>query len=231
MAVFQDFSALSTILGYSFQNPKLLQEALTHSSLSRTARNNQRLEFLGDRVLGLVVAGMLFDLKPALPEGELALRQGTLVSQEILARIANHIDLGRYMRLAHGEKVSGGSYKPSALADCLEAILAALYLDGGMDAPAHFIKKHWTALLDTIETRQKDPKSALQEWSQGHGHGTPLYEIRGRTGPDHAPLFTIAVRVGEFPPVLGAGDNKRLAEQNAATLFLDTIIKKVPKSQ
>lgn len=209
------------ILGHSFRRPALLQEALTHASLSRHARNNQRMEFLGDRVLGLVVARALFELDPPLSEGELALRQGILVSKDTLAHVARAIDLGQYMRLAHGERASGGSYKSSALADCLEAVIAALYLDGGIPAAEQFILHHWRDRLSATQTLRKDPKSALQEWAQGRGHGTPRYEFFGQSGPDHAPSFTMVVYVGTFDPVSGMGETKRLAEQNAAADFLN----------
>ncbi len=216
---------LEAKIGYDFKNKKLLEEALTHSSLNSTQENNERLEFLGDRVLGLVIAQLLYHRFPGAPEGDLSLRHTQLVNKEALSQIGLILDLGHYLNMARGEKASGGQLKKSLLADACEALIAALYLDGGLSAAQAFISHYWKALLSEKSQFIKDAKSKLQEHVQGQGKSAPRYEIVGRTGPDHAPLFTVAIFVEGLPSKEGAGASRREAEQQAAQRLLEYLEK------
>jgi ribonuclease-3 len=214
-------------LGYNFRRPEWLEQALTHSSLSvvRHKRNqsNERLEFLGDRVLGLVVAEMLFARFPDEAEGDLAYRHAGLARRDALAQVARTIDLGAFLRLSRGEEEGGGRDNPGLLADCCEAVIAALYLDGGLDAASAFIRAHWAALVEERRAPPKDDKTRLQEWAQGGGRPLPVYREIGREGPGHAPVFTIEVVVAGCEPGRGEGPSKRAAEQAAARVLLERL--------
>lgn len=201
-------------LGHRFRDTTLLKTALTHSSAA--GRSYERLEFLGDRVLGLIVADLLIQRFPAEPEGALARRHAALVRRETLAEVALELDLGPHLRLARGEADAGGRENPAILADVCEAIIAALYLDGGLRAARGFVEPLWTPLLESARRPPQDAKTALQEWAQGRGLPLPIYEIVDRSGPDHEPLFTVAVSVEGLPVVTARGRSKRLAEQTAA---------------
>lgn len=215
-------------IGHPFADPQLLVRALTHASATGgpapSPPTNERLEFLGDRVLGLVIAEMLLKNFPAENEGRIAMRHTALVRREALARVARTIDLGSHMIMARGEEMSGGRNNPSLLADCCEAVIAALYLDGGLAAAGGFIQAYWTAMLAETPEPPKDAKTRLQEWAQGAGLGLPEYRETARTGPHHAPLFTVEGSVLGYPPLSATGPSKRAAEQNAATLLLEKII-------
>ena len=217
-------SALAGILAHKFNNVALLEQALTHPSASSKARpDNQRLEFLGDRVLGLTVAGMLMEAFPDLPEGELAPRFNALVRKEALAEIGAKIGLGEHLRLGRSESISGGRRKAAILADAMEAVIAALYLDGGMDAANTFIQKHWAPRLKSVRAAPVDAKSGLQEWAQGRGMATPDYQLLKREGPDHAPVFKVEATLESGESATGEARSKKLAEQAAAEALLEKV--------
>jgi ribonuclease-3 len=213
---------LEAVLGHDFVDQNLLAEALTHSSHGPAIRKPtyERLEFLGDRVLGLVVAEMLLNHFPGEEEGALARRHSALVMGETLARIGGGIGLSAHVIMSRGEDEAGGRNKPNLLADVLEAVIAALYLDGGLEVAAEFIKKHWRPLMDGTPTPPQDAKTALQEWVQGQGKPLPDYELMSRTGPDHVPLFTVRARAADAQPETATGPSKRAAEQAAAKAVL-----------
>jgi ribonuclease III len=210
-------------LDYKFRSSRLLEQALTHSSV-RAGRSgqldNERLEFLGDRVLGLAVAELLLTTFPKLREGELARRFNKLVSGESCAEVARSIDLGRFVILADSEAGSGGRDKDTILADAMEAILGAIFIEAGFEKARATVLKIWSYRLSQLTKNPVDPKSALQEWAQGRGLALPVYLERSRSGPDHAPQFVAEVQVGEYPPASAAGPSKRQAEQAAALTFL-----------
>lgn len=208
-------------LGHRFAGSDLLTRALTHASAEADiTRNNERLEFLGDRVLALIIADLLLARFADQSEGGLALRLNALVRRETLADVARDIGLAGAIIMASAERSSGGSDKPAILADTCEALIAALYLDGGMAAARNFVEKQWGPRLDAMITAQADPKSALQQWSQGRKLGIPAYNVTGRAGPDHAPQFIVEVSVTGLPPASGSGASKREAEQAAAGAML-----------
>jgi len=213
--------ALETQLGHSFRDPQLLERALTHASASANA-SNERLEFLGDRVLGLVIAEKLYTLYPNDSEGALALKLNALVRQETCAQAAEAAGLSDHLILANSEEGSGGRKKAVILAGACEAIIAALYFDGGMDTARAFILRYWAQALATLNDDMRDPKTVLQEWAQSRkGSGGPAYRLVKREGPDHAPRFEIEVRVKGEEPALGEGGSKREAEQAAAKALLE----------
>ncbi len=204
-------------LGYRFRSSGLLRQALTHSSATgESSRNNERLEFLGDRVLALLVADLLLQHFPDASEGDLALRLNALVRRETCAAVALEVELGACLTLAPAEAASGGRDKPAILGDACEAVIGALYLDGGMAAARGFVEMRWTPRLTGLAAAPADAKSALQEWSQARKLGTPDYTVISRDGPDHAPVFVIEVQLPGHAPACGTGASKREAEQAAA---------------
>ena len=218
---------LEKALGHRFSNAGLLEIALTHSSMRAggdrvvgEGGDNERLEFLGDRVLGLAIADMLTTAFPHAAEGELARRYNRLVRREACAEVATQLDLGRYLVLSEGEADSGGRAKITILADACEALLGAIFLDRGFDQARKVVLRLWQPRLDNEERDRPDPKSALQEWAQGLGFAIPTYTVTDRKGPDHAPHFTAEVRISGRKPASGEGTSKRLAEQAAAMSFL-----------
>lgn len=217
-------SLLETILGYEFSRPELLRRAVTHASAATEAWNAyERLEFLGDRVLGLMVAEQLLGRFPREREGEIARRHVQLVRKETLAEVSRRLGVGQFLLLSRGEEEAGSRDSESILADVMEAILAALYLDGGLEPVRRFICEHWTPLLEAELEPPRDPKTTLQEWAQARRHGLPLYKVETQNGPPHAPEFTISVTVADFPSRLAKGRSKRHAEQAAATLLLEDL--------
>ena len=210
-------------LGHRFARPGLLGLALTHSSAPSNGRSNQRLEFLGDRVLGLVVAQALYERFPDEEEGALAPRLAALVRRDTLARVARDIGLGGHVVMSQGEEESGGRDNPSILADACEAVIAALYLDGGMESAQQFIRRHWLPLMEEDQSPPKDAKTKLQEWAQGRGLALPKYTETGRQGPAHAPVFSVQVSVEGADPAAATGPSKRAAEQAAASALLERI--------
>lgn len=216
-------TALQVVLGYTFENPGRLDRALTHTSLrqSRSDPSYERLEFLGDRVLGLLVAELLMDRFPGAQEGDLARRLAALVSGSTLAGIARSIDLERYIQVGQGENAAGTHRRGSVLADCLEAIIGAMFRDGGLEAARLFVRRIFTPLIEEVETRVA--KTDLQELVQGRGLPLPVYEVVEREGPAHRPTFTVRLTVLGQEPVLGVGNSKRAAEVEAAARMLEAI--------
>ncbi len=217
---------LAHSLGHTFERPQLLRAALTHNSARRdggVASEYQRLEFLGDRVLGLVVAELLYLTFPGDDEGNLAARHATLVRREALAKVARAIDLGRHIVVAPGEAEANLRKNPGVLADTCEAVIAAIYLDGGLDAARRFVEARWQPLMDAAPAPQRDPKTALQEWAQARGLPLPVYAEVARSGPDHAPVFVMTATVEGIAPAEAEGTSKRLAEQRAAERLLETV--------
>jgi ribonuclease-3 len=211
-------SDLESRLGYTFRNRDLLTRALTHSSASATA-SNERLEFLGDRVLGLIVAEKLSAEFPDDPEGALTIKLHALARREACAKAGEAAGLGQ-------DLVASGA-KPNAqiLADACEAVIAALYLDGGLDAARGFIERYWSEQVAALGDDMRDPKTALQEWAQGRKEfpGTPAYRVDRREGPDHRPRFWVEVTVAGHEPAVGEGGSKREAEQAAAKTMLSRL--------
>ena len=220
-------SALQEKLRHVFKDRALLDTAMTHpSALSgqETAKHsNQRLEFLGDRVLGLVIAERLFDRRPGEREGGLAPRLNRLVNKGACADAARRMDLGKYLILGLSERENGGAEKDGILGDLCEAVIAALYLDGGLKTARRFIERAWAEQFANPKERIKDTKSLIQEWAQAHGFALPQYEAISRTGPDHAPVFTVRVKVGADETATGEGSSKQEAERAAATKLLNRL--------
>lgn len=215
-------AALETRLKHQFADSGVLLRALRHSSAigrNETNLSNERLEFMGDRVLGLIVAEWLLRDFPEATEGELAVRYNGLVRKEACALVAEHIGLGEFLVLGSGEDKAGGRKKPAILADACEAVIAALYLDGGLIAARRFIETEWVRFLSEPSQRA-DAKTSLQEWSQKRGRGIPVYKATGRSGPDHAPEFEVQVEISGLKPLSGSGSSKRIAEQAAARAML-----------
>ncbi len=209
-------------MGHHFTDPALLTRALTHAS--RSAQSNERLEFLGDRVLGLIVAEKLHALYPDDPEGVLALKLNALVRGEACAKAADEAGLAEHLILASAEAGSGGRKKTAILAGAIEAVIAALYLDGGYETARRFVERYWANAFENLSKELRDPKTALQEWSQGPGgQGLPVYKQTGREGPDHAPRFAVTVTVAGREPETGYGGSKREAEQDAARRMLERL--------
>ena len=221
-------SRLSRALDYRFRQPELLEEALTHpSALTIRGANRrspyERLEFLGDRVLGLVVAEMLFERFPEENEGALARRHAALVRREAVARVALTLGIDAALHLSKGEEDCGGRRNPTVLGDAGEAVLGAIYADSGLDAAARLIRRHWAPLMGESTTPPKDAKTALQEWAQSLGKPLPVYQTVGIDGPPHEPVFLVSVKIDGYDPVTGQGTSKRVAEQAAATSMLEKV--------
>lgn len=213
--------ALEARIGRKFRDRALLERALTHSSLSGSegGRDLERLEFLGDRILGLLAAEALYRRYPDMVEGELAPRLNALVRKETCARAAVALGLDALVRMSAHEAAAGGRKKAAILGDVAEAFLGALYLDGGLDAARAAYDLFWTPNLDTLSQAHRDPKTALQEWSQERRR-TPDYVVVASEGPAHAPAFEVEVRVEGYEPTRGEGRSKREAQAEAALAFL-----------
>lgn len=212
---------LEGALGHRFAARTLLEQAVTHPSAASAARpNNQRLEFLGDRVLGLVIAEALLEAYPQEEEGTLAPRLNALVRRETLAEVAGELSLGAYLRLGRSEATSGGRRKTAILADAMEAVIAALYLDGGMEPARRLVLRHWRGRMEAPETAPTDAKTRLQEWAQGRGMAPPAYAVTAREGPDHAPRFTVEASLETGERAAGEAASKKQAEQAAAQALL-----------
>lgn len=222
MKLSTDLKEFQTRLGHRFSRPELLVRAVTHSSMSSPNRDdNQRLEFLGDRVLGLVMAEALLLTDKEASEGLLAPRFNALVRKETCAAVARQIDLGDVLKLGRSEMMSGGRRKEALLGDAMEAVIAAVYLDGGFPAAEALIHRLWGDRIEAVEADARDPKTALQEWAQARGQTPPLYTEIAREGPDHAPLFTIEARLQSGEAETAQAASKRQAEQAAARALLD----------
>jgi ribonuclease-3 len=211
-------------IGHTFRDRDLLLRALTHMSHAPSdksrAMSYQRLEFLGDRVLGLVVSAMLFDAFPQAEEGELSRRLAGLVRKETCADVAAEWRVSGHIRLGDSEAQGGNHAKPAIMGDVCEALIGALYIDGGFDAAKAAVAKAWLPRMLAPTRPLRDPKTALQEWAQGLGRAAPVYREVKRQGPDHAPHFTVAVELEGFPAGQGVGASKRAAEQAAAQDFM-----------
>jgi len=216
--------SLEDRISYRFADLALLEQALTHISALSGSRNRggsyQRLEFLGDHVLGLVISDMLFRAFPRADEGELSRRLADLVRKETCAEIARAIDLGAAVRLGASEANAGARNRPAILADVCEALIGAVYLDGGFVAAEALIARLWQARMKTKAEPLRDPKTVLQEWAQGRGLPTPAYREIARSGPDHDPQFRVAVQLPHLAPAEGSGRSKRAAEQAAAAAMM-----------
>jgi len=219
-----EIKAFQQRLGYEFTSPELLLRALTHGSVSSATRpDNQRLEFLGDRVLGLVMATALLDADKEAAEGQLAPRFNALVRKEACADVARQIDLGAVLKLGRSEMLSGGRRKQALLGDAMEAVIAAIYRDAGFGAARDVILRLWGDRIHSVEADARDAKTALQEWAQARGQTPPSYVELSRSGPDHAPVFTIAARLQDGKQARAIAGSKRHAEQAAAKALLDDL--------
>ena len=218
-----DLFALEQALGHSFRERRLLVQAITHSAAGHgrpDAMDNERLEFLGDRVLGLVMAQFLMEKFPQAPEGELGPRHAMLVRREALAEVAGTIGLGAYLVLAAGDAATGARNHPKFLADATEAVIAALYLDGGLAVAERFIRQSWAEQVSAVSEKPVEPKTALQEWAQGHGRPLPSYSVVRSAGAAHDPVFEVKVEVKGLEPAQAEGSSKRAAEKAAALTML-----------
>ena len=211
-------------LGYEFSNLSLLVEALTHSSIASDFRkDNQRLEFLGDRVLGLVMAEALLEIDQTAPEGTLAPRFNALVRKETCAEVARQIELGGVLKIGRSEMLSGGRRKDALLGDGMEAVIAAIYKDGGFEIAKTIIIKLWGDRIKNVKVDARDAKTMLQEWAQARGQNPPNYEVISRSGPDHAPDFLVKVILASGETSEAMAGSKRQAEQMAAKELLQKI--------
>lgn len=221
MRLSADLKAFETRIGYGFRVSEHLLRAVTHASISSSTRpDNQRLEFLGDRVLGLVMAEALLTADAGASEGQLAPRFNALVRKEACAEVARQVGLGDVLKLGRSEMLSGGRRKEALLGDAMEAVIAAVYLDGGFDAARALILRLWGARIGQVEQDARDPKTSLQEWAQARAMPPPVYTEQGREGPDHQPMFTIEVRLENGEGEVARAGSKRVAEQAAARALL-----------
>ncbi len=224
MKLSAEMTAFAARLGHDFTRPELLHRALTHPSMSSPSRpDNQRLEFLGDRVLGLVMAEALLHADTGASEGQLAPRFNALVRKETCAEVARALDLGAALKLGRSEMLSGGRRKEAILADAMEAVIAAVYLDAGFETARALTLRHWGDRLSTVEQDSRDAKTMLQEWAQARGQTPPRYSEAGRSGPDHAPEFTIQAQLASGQSAQARAGSKRQAEQLAARALLDRL--------
>ena len=224
MRLSADLKAFEARLGHDFRTPELLVRALTHASLgSPTRPSNERLEFLGDRVLGLAMAEALLAADAGAAEGRLAPRLNALVRLETCADVARDLGLGDVLKLGRSEMLSGGRRKEALLGDALEAVIAAVHLDGGFDAARALVLRLWGSRIAAVDADARDAKSALQEWAQGRGLAVPDYVELGREGPDHQPHFTIEVRLSTGQTARAQARTKRAAEQAAAAALLSQL--------
>lgn len=221
MKLSADLLAFTGRIGHDFRRPELLRHAVTHASISSASRpDNQRLEFLGDRVLGLVMSEALLQADKTATEGQLAPRFNALVRKETCADVARDIGLGEVLKLGRSEMMSGGRRKEALLGDAMEAVIAAVYLDGGFDAARAMVLRVWGARIDQVQSDARDAKTSLQEWAQARGLPPPAYTEIGRDGPDHQPVFTVEVRLENGAIELARSGTKRAAEQAGAKALL-----------
>jgi len=217
-----DLLAFQARIGHEFRRPELLLRAVTHASIgSATRPDNQRLEFLGDRVLGLTMAEALLAADKAATEGQLAPRFNALVRKETCAEVAREVALGDVLKLGRSEMLSGGRRKEALLGDAMEAVIAAVHLDAGFEAARALVLRLWGGRIGTVEADARDPKTALQEWAQARGMPPPAYAETARKGPDHQPVFTVQVSLATGEAAEAAAGSKRAAEQAAARALLE----------
>jgi ribonuclease-3 len=218
-----DLHAFQDRIGHVFRDAGLLVQALTHPSIGSVTRpDNQRLEFLGDRVLGLSIATALYRADGS-AEGQMAPRFNALVRRETCAQVARDCGLGEVLKLGRSEMISGGRKKEALLADAMEAVLAAVYLDAGFGAAEAVVQRLWAAHLAATPDDPRDAKTMLQEWAQGRGEPSPVYQETGREGPAHALTFTVTARLADGRMASATGRTKRMAEQAAAALLLSQV--------
>jgi ribonuclease-3 len=217
----RDMAAFQARLGHAFSDPSLLVRAVTHSSMATPNRDdNQRLEFLGDRVLGLVMAEAVLAHDAGATEGQLAPRFNALVRKEACADVARAIDLGAVLKLGRSEMLSGGRRKEALLGDAMEAVIAAIHIDAGFEAARAIVLTLWGDRISAVEEDARDAKTSLQEWAQARGLPPPDYAETARSGPDHAPVFTIEARLPDGTCAAATAGSKRQAEQAAARALL-----------
>ena len=221
MKISADLTAFAQRLGHPYRDPELLVRALTHASISSSTRqSNERLEFLGDRVLALTMAQALFMGDRGAAEGQLAPRFNALVRQETCADVAREIGLGDVLKLGRSETMSGGRRKEALLGDAMEALIASIFLDAGFETAQQVVLRLWGARIANVDLDAHDAKTALQEWAQARGYTTPTYTELNRDGPDHQPNFTVEVRLQNNEVAEGRAGTKRQAEQSAAKALL-----------
>ena len=221
MKISADLTAFAQRLGHPYRDPELLVRALTHASISSSTRqSNERLEFLGDRVLALTMAQALFMGDRGAAEGQLAPRFNALVRQETCADVAREIGLGDVLKLGRSETMSVGRRKEALLGDAMEALIASIFLDAGFETAQQVVLRLWGARIANVDLDARDAKTALQEWAQARGYTTPTYTELNRDGPDHQPNFTVEVRLENNEVAEGRAGTKRQAEQSAAKALL-----------
>ncbi len=228
-----ELAALEGRLGYAFADPAVLVLALTHVGAAKTrVASYQRLEFLGDRVLGVAVAAMLYAAFPEAEEGELSRRLADLVRRESCAAVAEDWGVAGHIRLGPGERTSA-ALRNAILSDICEAVIGAVFLDGGLDAARALVERAFAAQMRAPRRPLQDPKTTLQEWAQARALPAPLYAERDRSGPDHAPEFVVAVTVAGHAPAEAKGPSKRIAEQAAAAAFMtrEGVTRQVPQRE
>jgi ribonuclease-3 len=217
----RELKAFEACIGHIFRQPELLARAVTHASISSLTRpDNQRLEFLGDRVLGLVMAEALLGADGTATEGQLAPRFNALVRKETCAEVAREIGLGEVLKLGRSEMMSGGRRKEALLGDALEAVIAAVYLDAGFEGAKAMVLRIWGPRVGAVDHDARDPKTSLQEWAQARGMPPPEYKEADRSGPDHQPMFTVEVTLISGDAERAQAGSKRVAEQTAARTLL-----------
>lgn len=217
---------LQSDLGYEFENISLLSEALSHPSLKQVNKNQkdyERLEFLGDAVLSLLISEEIYKAFTKYDEGMLAKTRAYLVCKDSICKVSEHLKLEEFIIMTRGEELSGGRTNLNNIENTMEAIIAAIYLDGGIEAARAVVLKLWAPLIENSEVVYIDPKSALQEWSQSRSMSVPLYCVVSRTGESHAPLFKVMVTIDDLDPEYGEGKSIKAAEKEAATMFLKRI--------
>ncbi|CUH66295.1 Ribonuclease 3 [Thalassovita gelatinovora] len=224
MKLSADLRSFEGRIGHHFGRPDLLVRAVTHASMSSPTRaDNQRLEFLGDRVLGLAMSEALLARDKSASEGQLAPRFNALVRKEACADVAKEIDLGAVLKLGRSEMMSGGRRKQALLGDAMEAVIAAVYLDAGFEAARDMVLRLWGKRIDSVDADARDAKTSLQEWAQARGLTPPNYAELARSGPDHAPVFTIKVELDNGDSEQATAGSKRQAEQAAAKALLERL--------
>ncbi len=222
MRLSADLLAFQGRLGHRFGKPELLVRAVTHASIGTATRpDNQRLEFLGDRVLGLVMAEALLSADAGASEGQLAPRFNALVRKETCADVAREVGLGEVLKLGRSEMLTGGRRKEALLGDAMEAVIAAVHQDAGFEAARALVLRLWAGRIAAVEPDARDAKTSLQEWAQARGQVPPTYVEAGRSGPDHAPVFTVRVTLASGEAAEASAGSKRVAEQAAARMLLE----------
>ncbi len=211
---------LSERVGYVFKDVELLHQALTHGSSSRKAKDYERLEFLGDRVLSLVIADALFHNHSKEKEGMLAARHSAIVRGEVCAEVGLAMGLAEFIKVGDTEKRSGVHKMKSVLGDAVEALIGAIYIDGGLEPARTLVLRYWTEALKKPDTVQKDAKTFVQEWALAKALPLPRYELAGRQGPEHKPQFTVRLTIEKHAAADGAGPTKQAAEMAAAAAFI-----------